>query len=74
MAGLSSLGPEGALAAASALSRPAEDYVNDPQLEYMWAMRAMEYAETYFDLLCSVDMTLLKLTPFDDQIVTEFLK
>ncbi|KAM6985404.1 protein PBDC1 [Aplochiton taeniatus] len=70
--GLASLGVEGASAAAHALSLPAEEYCNDPQLEVMWAMKAYNHAEVYFNLISSVDPTFLKLTKVDDQIYTSF--
>ncbi|XP_055323398.1 protein PBDC1 [Sitodiplosis mosellana] len=54
------------------LSRPAEEFGNDESVEAMWAMRAFDHAEVYFNLLCSVDPRLLKLTPYDDQIYQAF--
>ncbi|EFN79732.1 protein PBDC1 [Harpegnathos saltator] len=54
------------------LSRPAEEFVNDPSVERMWAMKAMEHAEVYFNILCSVDPKLLRLTPHDDIIYKTF--
>lgn len=41
-------------------------------LEEAWAMKAYDHAETYFNLLISVDTRALKLTPFDDQIYKTF--
>ncbi|CAH1381498.1 unnamed protein product [Tenebrio molitor] len=38
----------------------------------MWAMKAFEHAEIYFNILCSVDPKYLKLTPLDDVIYTIF--
>ncbi|XP_077593412.1 protein PBDC1 [Stigmatopora nigra] len=70
--GLSSLGPEGASAAARALSLPAESYGNDERLEAMWAMKAYNHAEVYFNLISSVDPKFLKLTKMDDEIYTKF--
>ncbi|XP_066570587.1 protein PBDC1 isoform X2 [Amia ocellicauda] len=67
-------GVEGASAAAHALSLPAEAYGNDPQLEMMWAMKAYQHAEIYFNLISSVDPKFLKLTKVDDMIFTEFRK
>ncbi|KAI4457593.1 protein pbdc1 [Holotrichia oblita] len=54
------------------LSRPAEEFENDQTLEAMWAMKAFEHAEIYFNILCSVDPRLLKLTPVDDTIYKIF--
>ncbi|XP_026210481.1 protein PBDC1 [Anabas testudineus] len=70
--GLASLGPEGASAAAHALSLPAEAYGNDPRLEVMWAMKAYNHAEVYFNLISSVEPKFLKLTKQDDQIYSAF--
>ncbi|KAJ8347056.1 hypothetical protein SKAU_G00284570 [Synaphobranchus kaupii] len=70
--GLASLGVEGATAAAHALSLPADAYGNDPQLEVMWAMKAYQHAEIYFNLISSVDPKFLKLTKVDDKIYSEF--
>ncbi|XP_065146570.1 protein PBDC1 [Paramisgurnus dabryanus] len=69
---LASLGIEGATAAAHALSLPAEAYGNDAQLEVMWAMKAYNHAEIYFNLISAVDPKFLKLTKSDDQIYTKF--
>ncbi|XP_070845013.1 protein PBDC1 [Chaetodon trifascialis] len=70
--GLASLGPEGMSAAAHALSLPAEAYGNDPRLEVMWAMKAHNHAEVYFNLISSVDPKFLKLTKLDDRIYSSF--
>ncbi|RVE66259.1 hypothetical protein OJAV_G00124490 [Oryzias javanicus] len=70
--GLAALGVEGASAAAHALSLPAEAYGNDPRLEVMWAMKAYNHAEVYFNLISSVDPKFLKLTKLDDQIYRSF--
>ncbi|XP_054916655.1 protein PBDC1 [Poeciliopsis prolifica] len=70
--GLAALGVEGASAAANALSLPAEAYGNDPRLEVMWAMKAYNHAEVYFNLISSVDPKFLKLTKVDDQIYSSF--
>ncbi|XP_037608588.1 protein PBDC1 [Sebastes umbrosus] len=70
--GLMSLGADGASAAAHALSLPADDYGNDPRLEVMWAMKAYNHAEVYFNLISSVDPKFLKLTKLDDDIYSSF--
>ncbi|XP_018328364.1 protein PBDC1 [Agrilus planipennis] len=54
------------------LSRPAEEFENDQSLEAMWAIKAYEHAEVYFNILCSVDPKLLRLTPHDDLIYRLF--
>jgi hypothetical protein len=43
-------GGEGLLAAASTLSRPSEEFGNDSRLEELWAMKAMEHAQVYFNV------------------------
>ncbi|CAL7937588.1 unnamed protein product [Xylocopa violacea] len=60
------------MAGTSVLSRPAEEFENDPSVEAVWAMKAMEHAEVYFNILCSVDPKFLKLTPHDNQIYKTF--
>ncbi|XP_019866258.2 protein PBDC1 [Aethina tumida] len=54
------------------LSRPAEEFGNDESLEVMWAMKAYDHAHIYFNILCSADPKLLKLTPIDDTIYKIF--
>ncbi|XP_053573927.1 protein PBDC1 [Bombina bombina] len=72
MGGLGSLGATEALSVAQALSLPAEAYGNDPNVEMIWAMKAYQHAEVYFNLISSVDPRLLKLTRLDDVIYTTF--
>ncbi|KAL0269972.1 UNVERIFIED_CONTAM: hypothetical protein PYX00_007535 [Menopon gallinae] len=69
---MSEVGAEGLLRAANVLSRPAEEFGNDPTLELLWAEKAYQHAEVYFNLLCSVDPLLLRLTPADDEIYQLF--
>ncbi|ALC45099.1 CG7519 [Drosophila busckii] len=57
---------------ASLLSRPAEEFGNDTMVEEMWAAKALEHAEVYFNLLTSVPPSQLRLTPYDDQIYDTF--
>lgn len=54
------------------LCRPAEEFENNPDVEMMWVIKATEHMEIYFNLLCSVDPRLLKLTPHDDMIYKSF--
>ena len=71
------VGAEGLLAAKSALSAPSEHFGNDGRVEELWAMKAMEHAEVYFNLLCSVEPTRLKLTgnrELDEEIYQDFKK
>ncbi|XP_023226944.1 DALR anticodon-binding domain-containing protein 3-like isoform X1 [Centruroides sculpturatus] len=57
-----------------ALSCSAEEYENNPDVELMWVIKATEHMEIYFNLLCSIDPQLLKLTPHDDRIYESFRK
>uniref|UniRef100_A0A0A9YVK1 UPF0368 protein Cxorf26 n=1 Tax=Lygus hesperus TaxID=30085 RepID=A0A0A9YVK1_LYGHE len=66
------LGVSEVLAAQSTLSRPAEEFENDPSVEAVWAMKAFEHSEVYFNILCSVDPKVLRLTKHDDSIYTTF--
>nr|CAD7594794.1 unnamed protein product [Timema genevievae] len=66
------MGAESLMAGAGILSRSADEFDNDPSVEAMWAIKAMEHAEVYFNILCSVDPKLLRLTPHDNAIYTAF--
>jgi len=68
------VGAEGLMAAASTLAMPGEEFGNDERVEALWAIKAMEHAEVYFNLLCSVDPKMLKLSKNDDEIYAEFRK
>ncbi|KPI95892.1 UPF0368 protein Cxorf26-like [Papilio xuthus] len=54
------------------LSRPAEEFDNDETLEHLWAAKAMEHSDIYFNVLCSVDTRWLRLTQHDDLIYNHF--
>ncbi|KAM5173027.1 protein PBDC1 [Mantella aurantiaca] len=69
---LNSLGATEAMSVAQALSLPAESYGNDPNVEMVWAMKAYQHAEVYFNLIASVDPRHLKLTRMDDAIYSAF--
>jgi len=56
----------------SLLQYTAENLGNDPSLELMWAIKAYEHAETYFNILLSVDTTILQLSPVDNEIYKQF--
>lgn len=47
-------------------------FSNKEDVELQWAMKAYQHAETYFNLICSVDPKFLKLTQLDDEIYTVF--
>lgn len=69
------VGAEGLLAAQSVLGASSDQFGNDGRLEHLWAMKAMEHAEVYFNLLCSVEPSRLKLTgskESDDLIYQDF--
>ncbi|XP_043288112.1 protein PBDC1 [Venturia canescens] len=72
MAQIGNVSADQLIAGSSVLSRPAEEFENDATIESMWAMKAYEHAEIYFNILCSVDPKLLRLTPHDDQIYKTF--
>ncbi|KAH9376567.1 protein PBDC1 [Haemaphysalis longicornis] len=64
--------PAAALGAAQLLTRPASEFGNDPTVESLWAIKAVEHMEVYFNLISAVDPKILKLTPHDDAIYTAF--
>jgi len=69
------VGAEGLMAAAGTLARPSEEFGNDERVEALWAMKAYEHAEVYFNILCCVDPTQIpRLSPCDDEIYTAFRK
>lgn len=45
---------------------------NLPEIEKQFAVRCIEQAETYWNLLGAIQPRSLKLTKFDDEIMTEF--
>ena len=53
-------------------SRPADEFVNDPALEGLWAIKAVDHMKIHFNLIRSIDPTILKLTPKDDLIYKQF--
>ena len=57
---------------AKAMALEGEKYVNDPEVELMWAMKAVEHAEVHFNLVTSVDPKTLRLTEQDDKMYTTF--
>lgn len=57
---------------AGTLMRPADEFVNDPTIEELWATQAYRYAETHFNLLQARAPAQLKLTNIDDQIYEDF--
>ena len=43
------------MAAAGTLGRPADEFGNDSRVEALWAMKAMEQAEVYFNVSLLLD-------------------
>ncbi|XP_058795430.1 protein PBDC1 [Phymastichus coffea] len=72
MAQIGNISADQLIAGSSVLSRPAEEFENDQTIEALWAMKAMEHAEIYFNILCSVDPKILRLTPHDNTIYKTF--
>ena len=69
------VGAEGLLAAAGTLARPSEEFGNDERVEALWAMKAYEHAEVYFNILCCVDPSQIpRLSPCDEEIYAAFRK
>jgi len=69
------VGPEGLLAAQSVMEGDPNMLGNDSRVEELWAIKAMEHAEVYFNLLCSVEPARLKLSgsqELDDQLYKDF--
>ncbi|KAH7956999.1 hypothetical protein HPB52_014162 [Rhipicephalus sanguineus] len=64
--------PVAALGAAQLLTRPASEFGNDPTVESLWAIKAVEHMEVYFNLISAVDPKILKLTPHDEDIYKAF--
>uniref|UniRef100_A0A0N4ZX73 Polysacc_synt_4 domain-containing protein n=1 Tax=Parastrongyloides trichosuri TaxID=131310 RepID=A0A0N4ZX73_PARTI len=54
------------------LTAPAEDYINDPAIEYAWAMKASERASIHQNLLINCDTKTLKLNKYQDIIYEKF--
>ncbi|CAG0886656.1 unnamed protein product [Cyprideis torosa] len=69
---LRALGPGGSVTAVNALSRDAEEYVNNPDIERRWATVAFDYSQIHLNLLQSVDSKLLHLVPDEDKIYEAF--
>lgn len=57
---------------ADVLEKPAEEFNNDPTLEGLWALKAVEHMQIHFNLICSISPKMLKLTPKDDVVYKEF--
>ncbi|XP_064603075.1 protein PBDC1-like [Liolophura sinensis] len=51
---------------------PPELAGNRADIEMGWAIKAYDHAETYFNILRSVDPSLLKLTRIDDELYEAF--
>ncbi|CAG2118638.1 unnamed protein product [Medioppia subpectinata] len=57
----------------SVLSRPADEFVNDPNIEGLWLSKAVTHMEVYFKLISSLpSLKTLRLTKHDDHVYTTF--
>ena len=55
------------------LSRPADEFVNDPLVESLWLQKAVSHMEVYFNLITSLpSLKTLKLTKNDDILYKAF--
>ncbi|EXX61440.1 uncharacterized protein OCT59_026423 [Rhizophagus irregularis] len=55
------------------MALPSADELEQlPEIEKQWAVKATQYAETYFRLISSIDGKSLRLTPIDDEIYQDF--
>jgi hypothetical protein len=54
------------------LSGTAEDYINDPLLEQLWSMKAVEHMKIHFNLISAIDPKILRLTPKDEEVYQAF--
>ncbi|KAF7638771.1 Polysacc_synt_4 domain-containing protein [Meloidogyne graminicola] len=50
----------------------AQNYVNDPNIEIAWAIKASEIASVHMNILMSVDTTKLKLNKYQDDVYKLF--
>lgn len=56
----------------SILSKPADEFVNDPEIERLWQYKAVEQMKIHYNLLLSVPPKNLNLTKEDDVIYKRF--
>mgnify|MGYP002718381497 CR=1 FL=1 len=57
------------------LCRPAEEFVNDPNIEIAWMSTAIRHMEAYYKLITSIKTSdVIRLTPNDNYIYEEFRK
>ncbi|RIA97338.1 putative polysaccharide biosynthesis protein [Glomus cerebriforme] len=55
------------------MALPSADELEQlPEIEKQWAVKATQYAETYFNLISSTDGKSLRLTPIDKEIYQDF--
>nr|ACO11154.1 UPF0368 protein Cxorf26 homolog [Caligus rogercresseyi] len=67
------VGAEGLIAAAETLGRPSDEFGNDERVEAIWVMKAIEHADVYFNILCSITPSqLTRLSPDDEAIHSKF--
>lgn len=56
----------------SIFSKPADEFVNDPEVEKLWTIKAVTAMRVHFNLLSSVPPQELNLTRKDDFIYKRF--
>ncbi|CAG8634155.1 8651_t:CDS:2 [Paraglomus brasilianum] len=52
----------------------AEQVINLPDIEKQWVVKATHHAETYFNIINSIDAKTFNLTKIDDEIYDDFMK
>lgn len=57
---------------ADILSRPADEFGNDPEIERAWAIKSIEHMTVYFNLISSLPASQLRLSNKDDLILSVF--
>ncbi|CAH1784370.1 unnamed protein product [Owenia fusiformis] len=72
MAALGNLGSGSTAAVKDMFEAPDSKIGNAPMMEVQWALKSYSHAETYFNLITSVDPKLLKLTKKDNEIYAHF--
>ncbi|XP_015794752.1 protein PBDC1 [Tetranychus urticae] len=56
----------------SMFTRPADEFVNDPDVEKLWSIKAVDQMIVHYNLISSVPPRDLKLTKKDDMIYETF--
>ncbi|XP_053212846.1 protein PBDC1-like [Panonychus citri] len=56
----------------SLFTKPADEFVNDPEIEHLWTIKAVDQMIVHYNLISSVPPKDLKLTKKDDIIYEKF--